>query len=411
MRWRKNLYDALSVRSYPKNTRAEAEERVRWFQAAVAAHPRNVAAHNGLGNALRDRGDLDGAIAAHREAIRLAPRLAFAHNNLGNVLWAKGDLDGAVAAYKEAIRLDPKFVHAHNGLGVALMAKRDLDGAVAAYNEALRLDPNYALVHNNLGNALRVKGNLDGAVAAYQEAIRLDPKLALAHNNLGNVLRDKGDLDGAAAAYQKVLRLDPKYASARNNLHTTERQRKLLPRLPDVAAGRSDPRDPAEAVAFADLCGQPFQRRYVLAVRLFEKAFAADPRLADDLTRLHRYNAACSAALAAAGKAKDGDKLAPADRAALRGKALTWLQADLAVRQKQANSADPAERKQAAAKLAHWLRDTDLDGLRPGADRTGWAPDEAAAWDRFWAEVRTALDQANRPAPQAKGTPPPQLSR
>jgi hypothetical protein len=45
--------------------------------------------------------------------------------------------------------------------------------------------------------------------------------------------------------------------------------------------------------------------------------------------------------------------------------------------------------------------------VRPGADRTGWPPDEAAAWDRLWAEVRSARDQAARPAPQAKGTAEP----
>jgi Flp pilus assembly protein TadD len=359
--------------TYPINQRAGAEERVRWFQAAVAAYPRNVAAHIGLGVALRDQ----------------------------------GDIGGAVAAFQEAIRLNPKFAPAHNNLGTALRDKGDRAGAVAAFQEAIRLDPTYARPHFNLGNALHSKGDLAGAVAAYREAIRLDPKDVHAHNNLGAALRHKGDLDGAVVALKEALRLDPKFALARNNLHSAERLRQLLPRLPDIAAGRSDPESPEEAAAFATLCGLPFQRRCVLAIRLYEKAFAADPRLAHDLATFHRYNAACCAALAAAGKAKDGDKLTPADRAALRGKALGWLRADLTLWQKQAASAKPAERTQAAAALSHWLRDTDLDGVRPGAARTGWTSDEAAAWDRFWAEVRTARDQATRFAPPAQDAPSP----
>src|SRR5262249_27005697 len=157
--------------------------------------------------------------------------------------------------------------------------------------------------------------------------------------------------------FRDAIRLNPKDAVARNNLRFAERLRRLLPRLPDIAAGRADPESPAEAIAFATLCAQPFQRPYPLPAPPGERACAPAPSPAP----LHRYNAACCAAQAGAGKAKDGDSLSPADRAALRGKALTWLRADLAVRQKQAASPDPAQRKQAAAALAHWLRYPDLD--------------------------------------------------
>src|SRR5262245_30542602 len=81
--------------SYPINRREGVDERVRWFQAAVAAHPRNAAAHANLAAALHDRGDLDGAAACCRDALRLDPTLASAHNLLGNAARVKGELDGA----------------------------------------------------------------------------------------------------------------------------------------------------------------------------------------------------------------------------------------------------------------------------------------------------------------------------
>src|SRR5262249_1544418 len=77
-------------------------------------------AHSNLGAALRDSGDVRGAIAAHREAIRLKPDLALAHYNLGNALSGSGDVSGAVAAYREAIRLKPDYAEAHCNLGKAL---------------------------------------------------------------------------------------------------------------------------------------------------------------------------------------------------------------------------------------------------------------------------------------------------
>jgi hypothetical protein len=113
----------------------------------------------------------------------------------------------------------------------------------------------------------------------------------------------------------------------------------------------------------------------------------------------HRYNAACCAALAVAGKGKDADTLSTADRAALRTRVLSWLRAELIPLQQRAASSRPADRQQAAATLTHWLRDTDLDEVRPGTQRKDWTKEESAAWDLFWAEVGTSRNEAAKPGP------------
>ncbi|MFO0846023.1 MAG: tetratricopeptide repeat protein [Gemmataceae bacterium] len=381
-------------------------EGLRWFQAAVGIAPGKAQPHVGLGWALQDTGDLDGAIVECKEALRIAPTYAHAHVFLGRALLAKGDLDGAIAECKEAIRLAPMYTPSHLGLGKVLANKGDLDGAIAKYKEAIQLDPSFSYSHNGLGWALQLKGDLDGAIAALTTGIRLDPKKANAHHDLGWVLQLKGDLDGAVAAYKEALRLDPKYAPALSNLPKAERMRELLSRLPDVLAGKTAPKDPVEACAFASLWAQPFQKRYAAAVRLYEKAFADNPKLADDLVVGHRYDAACCAALAETGRAVDAADLKPTERSALRGKALDWLRADLALRRKQATSADPAERKLVAGALAHWLQDTDLTGTRPVANRQGWSSEEVAAWDKLWADVRATLAEARQPSSAIKSPKP-----
>lgn len=206
--------------SYANEQRWErVDEPLRWFQAAVAAHPRNTAAFLNLGTALHAKKDLDGAIAACRKIIRLDPTFAPAHYNLGNALRAKKDVDGAIVAYKEAIRLDPERAYGHAGLGLALRAKGDLDGAITAFKKAVRLDPKEAMApYYNLGNALRAAGNLDGAIAAYKEAIRLNPKEAKAHTNLGLTLIANKDVHGAVAAYKEAIRLDPKEVNAHSSV-------------------------------------------------------------------------------------------------------------------------------------------------------------------------------------------------
>jgi tetratricopeptide (TPR) repeat protein len=398
-----NLGLALQRKGDPDGAVAECKEAIR-------LDPSLAMPHINLGMALEWKGDLDGAMAEHKEAIRLDPKLANAHNGLGWVLQLKGDLDGAVAECKEAIRLDPSFALAHSNLGLTLERKGDPDGAMAAYKEAIRLDPNLALAHNGLGWVLQLKRDLDGAMAEHKEAIRLNPNFALAHNNLGYALQLKGDLDGAVAAYKEAIRLDPKQRYAARNLSDVERMRALLPRLSGVLAGTERPATPAEALGFADLCEQPFQRRYAAAARLYAAAFAADPALAADLAAAHRYSAASNATRAARGDGAD----APADaaaRAPLRAQALGWLRADLALRRRQAASASASERKSAAAPLGWWLVDSDLAGVRPGLARIGVPAAERAEWDRFWVDVRATIAEARKPPPPPEVAPPPRPSK
>ncbi|HEV3263039.1 MAG TPA: serine/threonine-protein kinase, partial [Gemmataceae bacterium] len=185
-RRRKLLESAVSRRSgelgllmtlgatYPANQKEGVNERLRWFQAAVAAAPANAAAHTNLGIALKDKGQVDEAIACHRKAIEFDPKLVAAHNNLGVALKDKGQVDEAIACYKKAIELDPKLAAAHSNLGVALKDKGQVGEAIACYKKAIELDPKHANAHNNLGVALKDKGQVDEAIACYKKAIELD---------------------------------------------------------------------------------------------------------------------------------------------------------------------------------------------------------------------------------------------
>ena len=200
-------------KSSPARRPEGAGERVRWYQAVLAAYPGNLAALNNLGIALLDQGNPDGAIANFREAIRLDPKFLLARVNLGVALWAKGDSASAIANFRAAIEVDPKYAFAHINLGNALRVTADPDAAIAEYREAIRFNPKSAAAHNELGQALWDRGDPDGAIAAYREAIRLDPEYSHAHVNLGLALEAKADPDGAITSFKEAIRLDPKNAS------------------------------------------------------------------------------------------------------------------------------------------------------------------------------------------------------
>ena len=64
---------------------------------------------------------MEQAIAEHRKATLLEPKFAAAHNNLGNALRDTGREDEAIEEYQKAIQLDPKYAGPHTGLGNALL--------------------------------------------------------------------------------------------------------------------------------------------------------------------------------------------------------------------------------------------------------------------------------------------------
>ena len=133
------------------------------------------------------------------------------------------------------------------------------------------------------------------------------------------------------------------------------------------------------------------------AAGLYAAAFAADPKLAADLKAFRRYNAACFAALAAAGQGEDAAKLDDAERILLRKQALDWLRADLALRTKQLESGKPADRAEVQQTMLHWQQDTDLAGIRDAAALAKLPEAERKQWQALWAEVDALLQKVGKP--------------
>jgi superkiller protein 3 len=376
--------------------KGQLDEAIASCKKAIQLDPKDAMAHNNLGIALQYKGQLDEAIASHRKAVELDPKLALAHLNLGGALYGKGLVDEAIASYKKALALDPKLAAVHNNLGAALSDKGQLDDAIACYQKALALDPNYASAHSNLGIALQARGQLDEAIACYQKAITLDPKHANAHNNLGSALKAKGQLDEAIACYKQALNLDPKQVEARQGLARAERLAAARDKLAAYLNGSYTPASSAECLDLAEWC--EIKKLHHTASRLYADAFAADAQLADDLEAQHRYNAACCAALAAAGQGEDATKLGDQGRARLRKQGLSWLRADLVAYAKLIASGPPAARNLVLTRLQHWQQDSDLPGLRDQDALVKLPAEERAACERLWADVAALLKKAATPA-------------
>jgi tetratricopeptide (TPR) repeat protein len=402
------------------------QETLAECRLAIKCNRDFFAAHDNLARELRDTSQWDEAITEYREVIRLRPGDAGAHNDLGYSLFQKGRLDEASKEFRRALALKQDFAKAHSNLGSALYVQGQLDKAITQYIKAIELEKDNPELHRNLGKALNDKGRLDDAIKEYLEAIRLKTDYAPAYYYLGHALAGKGQLDAALAAVAKAIRIQPDYAEAYCDLGRflemqgrftealTARQRghalgckrpdwhypsaqwvreaeqmvKLDAKLVRILRGEAQPSDDTERLALARLCH--FSKRYSVAVRFLAEAFASQPAL----TLQHRYNAACSAALAGCGQDKDMDQTDVKEFARLRRQALAWLRADLAVwRQALANEPDKA-RRTVQQQMQAWEKDIDFAGVRSAVALAKLPENERQEWTKLWQDVARLRKQA-----------------
>jgi tetratricopeptide (TPR) repeat protein len=413
----------LGLALYAKGRRDGA---IGHYQEALRLNPNDAPAHNNLGEALYAEGRQDEAIGHYQEALRINGKYAIAHNNLGAALCDKNRLDEGIDHFREALRINPKFAAAHSNFGAALYDKGRWDEAVGHYEVALRIDPKDAPAHYNLADALRDKGRLGEAIGHYQEALRINSNSAKIHNNLAIALCIEGRLDQAIGHYEECIKIDPKDAQALGNLgqafiglgrfveagDATRNCLDLLPqghprrpammqqlqrcdrsmvmeaRLPAVLRGEDNTTRATEWLEFAWI--SMVTKQFAAAVPLYCKAFAVDPKQADDMRSGHRWNAACCASLAAAAL-KDNEK----EQHRLRRQALDWLRADLAFWEKQAETGNAMTCAMAQQTLWVWQNNPSFAGVRD----TEWLAKlpcmEREAWEKLWAEVEALRKRAS----------------
>jgi len=374
-------------------------EAVTAYREAIHLHDDYPEAHSNLGVALYQQRNYAEAEAEFRTALRLRPDFPEAYNayhNLGNALRAQAKHAEAEQAYRRALGLLPAFLNARLGLGNALDDQGKHAEAEAEFREAIRLRPEDPGGHNNLASALAAQGKLREAEAEMRETIRLRPGDAVAHENLGQILLEQGRFADALAAFRRSHKLgsrqpDRQVASAKW-IRQAEQLVALDAKLGKILRGDTQPADAAERLELAKLC-QEYKKFYAAAVRLFAQAFAAEPKLADDLGQSQRYNAACAAALAGCGQGGDAATLDEKERTRLRRQALDWLRADLNARS-QLLEKKPDEAAAVQKTLQQWLQDADIAALRAPEALSRLPDAERQPWQRLWQDVQALQKRA-----------------
>lgn len=153
----------------------------------------------------KTRGNRAEALRAFRFAAMLGPESPTAHNNLGLALQDDGQLDAALACFERATNLKPNYFEAFRNLGLAQKSAGQTNSAIVSFRRAIEIKPDYADGHYSLGNALSSLNRFDEAICSFQTALSLRPDFTLAHFNKAAAQRSKGALAEARSSQMDSL--------------------------------------------------------------------------------------------------------------------------------------------------------------------------------------------------------------
>ena len=118
----------------------------------------------------------------------------------------KGDLNCAVAAFKQALHLQPRSAEAHFDLGLVRQSQKQPAAAISEFRLALQYDPALLQAHCAIGSSLSEPAE---AEAEFHKALAADSHLVCAMDGMAQVLVRQRRYDAAIDFWRRALSIQP----------------------------------------------------------------------------------------------------------------------------------------------------------------------------------------------------------
>ena len=364
------------------------------LEHALRIDERVAKVHQVLATVQERQGKFDLAARSFARAIELDPDMVSTYVNLGNLKRRRGEPGSALELYDEAIARQPTLAMAHACKGLALLDLDQLREAVACMHHALHLSPSLTPVHTNLGRTYLLLNEHELAIKHYQLAVKATPRDPTAQFNLATVFAHDG-FDTTAALHhaneaQRLLRAPDVKVPPISRKHVEQRLPDLLSSLRQAVLDRDRllrmAREAPQAASVDDLKNAAMiayrERLFGLSVSTYEILLAKYPQQLGEVYARTRYQAACSAVLAAASVDN------PDDASTLRQQAMDWLRGELDHFQSPASAA----RADVCEVMRHWRKDRDLLSVRSSDALDKFSPAERAQWLAIWKDVAANIE-------------------
>ena len=119
-----------------------ADKKAEPLLAQLKTDPNNSQLLNQIGTLYKATHQFKDAAGYFQKAIEADPKNVAARTDLASCLFYEGDADGAIQQLQQSLTYDPKDVNSLFNLGmIRLQAKNDPSGAVTAWQQLLKLKP------------------------------------------------------------------------------------------------------------------------------------------------------------------------------------------------------------------------------------------------------------------------------
>lgn len=144
-----------------------------------------------------------------RDAITQNPNHADLHYRLGLLLRNRGQLDDAIASFRQAATINPTYMKALIKLGLALSEADQTEEAIDVFKQATDVRPDYVDLHYQIGLLFVQRNQFEMAVEHFEQAVSGNPGNVAFQANLALSLQNMGLIDRAQATWQIVSELAP----------------------------------------------------------------------------------------------------------------------------------------------------------------------------------------------------------
>ncbi len=176
--------------------------------------------------ALREAGDLGGAVGRLRELLAEEGGFVRGWMELGWTLRRLGEREGALEAFGEAERLEPKHLQSRIEGAIELRALERFDEAEQKLLGVLQINPEQPAALFQLGEVYRVQRRFEEAIAQYHKTIETDPKNAWAKIQVAITYHESGCWDTAEEELKNFIKTNSEHPEAYFNLGKVYRSKK-----------------------------------------------------------------------------------------------------------------------------------------------------------------------------------------
>ena len=157
--------------------------------------------------ALKDKGNIRGAITKDQEALDIYPYFLRAMTFMATSLGETGDTERAAEILRFAAQSFPRDAVVQFNLGLVLT--NHPAEQITAFQRALELDPDMVPCYESLGAALYSSGQKQEAIKTFKSGLWIDPLSAKLNYDLGLALIDEGDKAEGGRRIALAKKADP----------------------------------------------------------------------------------------------------------------------------------------------------------------------------------------------------------